>query len=479
MAGFNMMDLMNGASKAQTSKPSYELRELPIGKLIPNPANAYSMSGIEELADSILLAGRVLQNLVVKPADENGNYMIISGHRRHLASKMLVERGHNEFATVSALVENERNETLQELMLIYTNSTARELTDAEKMRQATRATELLKELKEKGEFGGKGRIRDAVAKMLNTTTGQIGRYQAIANNLKNEDLKDKFEKGEMGVSAAYEASRLSEEGQGKIAEQMKDGKTVSVHDIKKENGTAGGSEKDIPTNSEGLPIKTKTLSILPKFKTTITLKLVEKDGKFYIGADYNCRTGDYLGGGYSPKTNTIPYDTEQEAIEAEIKCLAGLSKHIHKALWESGYRIVGEPVREETVNSPVPMDNADKTAQTGAQDATGALPETEDEPEEETSTEDETADEEELRSLWIRKKAIVGVIAHLEGQIGLKAKEVDVWRKANQPLKVKIAQEAADYLAELQEAANESLDELNQMLGGADEEFEKEISEGE
>ena len=114
MAGFNMMDLMNNESKSQTSKPSYELREIPIGKLIPNPANAYSMTGIEELANSILLAGRVLQNLVVKPADENGNYMIISGHRRHLASKMLVEQGHNEFATVSALVENERNETLQD-----------------------------------------------------------------------------------------------------------------------------------------------------------------------------------------------------------------------------------------------------------------------------------------------------------------------------------------------------------------------------
>ena len=272
MAGFNMMDLMNGASKEKAAKPSYELRELPIGKLIPNPANAYSMDGIEELANSILIAGRVLQNLVVKPADENGNYMIISGHRRHLASKMLVEQGHNEFATVSTLIENERNETLQELMLIYTNSTARILTDAEKMRQATRATALLKDLKEKGQFND--RIRDAVAKMLNTTTGQIGRYQAIANNLKNEDLKEKFENGTMGVSAAYEASRLSEEGQEKIAEQMKEGKNVSVSDIKQEQeNNNGGSEKDVPINSEGLPIKTKELNILPEFKATVTLNV--------------------------------------------------------------------------------------------------------------------------------------------------------------------------------------------------------------
>ena len=199
----------------------------------------------------------------------------------------------------------------------------------------------MKSLKEKGQFSE--RIRDAVAKMLNTTSGQIGRYQAIANNLKNEDLKEKFESGEMGVSAAYEASRLSEEGQKKIAEQMKEWKTVSVHDIKQENPSVGGSEKDISKSDEDNPIRTKKLDIPAKFKTDITLKILEKDGKFYIGADYNCRTGDYSGGCYAPKTNTIPYDTEQEAIEAEIKCLAGMSKYIHKALWGSGYRIVGEP----------------------------------------------------------------------------------------------------------------------------------------
>ena len=472
MSGFDMMNLMNGASKEQTSKPSYELREIPIGKLIPNPANAYSMTGIEELANSILLAGRVLQNLVVKPADENGNYMIISGHRRHLASKMLVEQGHNEFATVSALVENERNETLQELMLIYTNSTARELTDAEKMRQATRATELLKSLKEKGQFSE--RIRDAVAKMLNTTSGQIGRYQAIANNLKNEDLKEKFENGEIGVSAAYEASRLSEEGQKKIAEQMNAGKTVSVHDIKQENTSAGGSEKDISKSDEDNPIRTKKLDIPAKFKTDITLRILEKDGKFYTGADYNCRMGDYSGGSYAPRTNSIPYDTEQEAIEAEIKCLAGISKTLHKALWGSGYRIVGEPEQEEQLEETVPTDNAEETTQTNPHNKVELFENAKGEPEKEP--EEEETDEEELRSLWIRKKAILQVISDIEGQIDLKVKEAEIWAEDNDAFKEQIAREAADFLAELEEAANESVAELNQMLDGADTEFENKLN---
>ena len=378
MAGFNMMDLMNKKTKSQKTKPSYELRDIPIGKLIPNPANAYSMDGIEELADSILIAGRVLQNLVVKPADENGNYMIISGHRRHLASKMLVEQGHKEFATVSALVENEQNETLQELMLIYTNSTARELTDAEKMRQAVRATELLKSLKEKGEFNE--RIRDAVAKMLNTTTGQIGRYQAISNKLTNPDLKEKFEKGKIGVSVAYEASKLSEEEQEKVAEKINAGENVSIKDVskgkKKEEKAAGGADENERTNAEGLPMKDKKLDILPKFKLEIIIHIVEKDGKYYAGHSYDCKFGSYAGGGGYPDTRyDTPYDTEQGAVLEEIKSIAKNNPYYHKALWESGYRAVGEPKAEEKEDTSSKTRKEEKTAQTGAESATEALQE--------------------------------------------------------------------------------------------------------
>ena len=102
MAGFNMMALMNTASQSEAAKHPYELKTLPIDVIIPNPANHYSMAGIDELADSILIAGRVLQNIVVKAADADGRYMIISGHRRHLACQKLVADGHAEFANIAS-----------------------------------------------------------------------------------------------------------------------------------------------------------------------------------------------------------------------------------------------------------------------------------------------------------------------------------------------------------------------------------------
>ena len=228
MGGFDMMALMNSASQGAV-KPKYEAKTLPIDAIIPNPANHYSMAGIDELADSILMAGRVLQNIVVKAVDADGRYMIISGHRRHLACQKLVAEGHTEFREIAALVENEADENMRELMLIYTNSTARELTDAEKMRQAQRATDILKQIKAEGKL--QAPLRETVARMLGTASGQIARYAAIANNLTNKDLQEAFEEERIGVSTAYESSRLSDEGQAEIADKLHAAGTVTLRDV--------------------------------------------------------------------------------------------------------------------------------------------------------------------------------------------------------------------------------------------------------
>ena len=232
MAGFNLMGLMNQASKTADGAPKYELRKLNINELYPDPENqkVYSVENIEELADAIEIAGAVLHNLVVRPADETGKYMIISGERRWTACNMLVnEKRMQQFAEVNCLIENEHDEDTLDLMLMLTNSTARQLTDAEKMRQAERMTDILNRMKE--QQGLEGRVRDIVGKMLQMSSGQLARYHAIAKNLQNEDLKQAFQEGRLKVSAAYEASQLSEEGQQKVADKLQEEGTVSLNHV--------------------------------------------------------------------------------------------------------------------------------------------------------------------------------------------------------------------------------------------------------
>ena len=232
MAGFNLMGLMNQASKTEAGAPKYELKRLNINELYPDPQNktVYSVENIEELADAIEIAGGVLHNLVVRAADETGKHMIISGERRWTACNMLVnEKRMQQFAEVNCLIENEHDEDMLDLMLMLTNSTARQLTDAEKMRQAERMTDILNRMKE--QQGLEGRVRDLVAKMLQMSASQLARYHAIAKNLQNEDLRQAFRDGRLKVSAAYEASQLSEKGQQKVADKLQEEGTVSLNHV--------------------------------------------------------------------------------------------------------------------------------------------------------------------------------------------------------------------------------------------------------
>lgn len=238
---FDITSLMSDASRQASERPKYEAVRLPIGKLYPDPANrkVYSVEKIEELADSIELAGGVMHNLVVREADADGRYQIISGERRWTACKHLVEQGKEQYSEVGCLIEHVHDEDTLQLMLVLANSTARQLTDAEKMRQAEALTTTLTRMRKEGKV--KGRVRELVGKMLKTTSGQLARYHAIQANLQG-GLRDRFERGEVGVSVAYEASKLDKAGQDAVAEKAET-QPVTLKDVTAVRMQQGESEE--------------------------------------------------------------------------------------------------------------------------------------------------------------------------------------------------------------------------------------------
>lgn len=237
---FDITSLMSDASRQASERPKYEAVRLPISKLYPDPANTkiYAVESIEELADSIELAGGVMHNLVVREPDADGRYQIISGERRWTACKHLVEQGKEQYSEVGCLIEHVHDEDTLQLMLVLANSTARQLTDAEKMRQAKALTEVLTRMRKEGKV--QGRVRELVGKMLKTTSGQLARYHAIQANLQG-GLRDRFERGEVGVSVAYEASKLDKAGQDAIDKQAEQ-RTVTLKDVTIVKRQSGDSE---------------------------------------------------------------------------------------------------------------------------------------------------------------------------------------------------------------------------------------------
>ncbi len=268
MARFNLNQILSDASKAAASggepipRPAESrVERISVFDLVPSEENFYSMREIDELKAAIEIAGKVLQNLVVVPMD-GGKYKVIAGHRRRLASIALVEEGKPQFEFVPCDIEpNEEAAEDQEvrdgLMLIVTNS-QREKTAWDKIEEVRFLREVLEKARTKPRFvavlqnivatafGGAevqaDGTRDFIAKVLHTSTTQIGRYDAIIRNL-CPAFKAELQEDRINISTAYELSGLNPADQQAAFEDYRESGEISIR-------TARERKQDTPPAAE-------------------------------------------------------------------------------------------------------------------------------------------------------------------------------------------------------------------------------------
>lgn len=224
--GFNMMELLNN-NKAENN---FKIEEIEIDRICPNEDNFYSMNkdDIDKLKKSIEIVG-LQQNMVVKK--ENDIYKIIAGHRRYESIKLIHEEDNNKFKTIPCKVV-EDDEILDKLILIITNSTARELSDWEKVEQSRQLKEALTEYKKRENLPG--RVRDIIADILKVSPTQVARMDKIDKNL-NKNLKEEFKNENINISTAYEAAKLTEEKQEEVYKELKEKGSIKIKDVTKKN----------------------------------------------------------------------------------------------------------------------------------------------------------------------------------------------------------------------------------------------------
>jgi ParB family chromosome partitioning protein len=220
---FNMSDILRGESvtsdKATESAQSFVIKQIPLAHIRRSENNKYGIRDIEELAATIEAVG-LMHNILVRETADPEVYELISGERRYMAFKFLWEAGDEKYATIPCKVEPQINDDLSELRLLLANSTARELNDFEKTHQAIRIREILKNLKEKG-YKIKGRINEIIADVMDVSAAQVGRMTKIHANL-TPGFMAEFEKGEIGITAAYDIAILPQEEQAKVLEEYKE-----------------------------------------------------------------------------------------------------------------------------------------------------------------------------------------------------------------------------------------------------------------
>ena len=102
---FGFADIMNAKSRAAGIGNISEYTEIWLSPydVKPSESNFYSQENIEELADSFLTVGQQQPTVLGRV---NGEFKIVSGHRRNLANIMNIERGHEEYKKVRYLYKD-------------------------------------------------------------------------------------------------------------------------------------------------------------------------------------------------------------------------------------------------------------------------------------------------------------------------------------------------------------------------------------
>lgn len=196
---FNIGDFLKEETVPKTGQRE-QIEYFPLEKIIPDERNPYSLENLEELAANIETVG-LQQPLRVRPG-EGGSVIVISGHRRRAACLMIRDGGNDMFRQgVPCIVERgDGSAEFQELKIIFANSSTRVLSAAELSMQAVKVRELLYKLKDQG-YNFPGRMRDYVAKMVNSSSSKVGRLLGIRERLVPE-LLEEFDAGRLGETVA-------------------------------------------------------------------------------------------------------------------------------------------------------------------------------------------------------------------------------------------------------------------------------------
>lgn len=184
-----------------------ETRMIDVDLLDANPLNFFPVEDdLSDLCESIEVNG-LLQPILVTPA-EAGHYRIIAGHRRTAALKRLKEQDPERYRQAPCRITRPSSPELEELMLIQTNTEARELGWSVKNTAAERVEKILVKLQQEQGVKLPGKMRTNVARIIKTSEAQLARAKYIA-----EHLEPEIKNATLTDDAAYKIAHLPAEQQ--------------------------------------------------------------------------------------------------------------------------------------------------------------------------------------------------------------------------------------------------------------------------
>lgn len=212
---FNLAEAA-GLGRIVSKLDTGDARHIPLVDIDPNDKNFFEVDDVQDLMESIEVHG-VLQPLVV--VQHGQGYRLLAGHRRLKALQQLHEadKMDKRWATAPCVVLPPMSDAMEQMVLIQTNTTARQLSYAEKMEAAIRLKKILLRLKSEG-VKLPGRLRDIQAEQLEISRAELARMEVIQKNL-IPPFMDKLKSNKINAAAAYELARLDADEQTLLLER--------------------------------------------------------------------------------------------------------------------------------------------------------------------------------------------------------------------------------------------------------------------
>lgn len=301
MAKFGINDILNAKNKAAGQQATDTYKEIylsPYDVIAPKENTHQQLENIEELADSFLHVGQEQPTVLGRV---NGEFRIVDGCRRNAANILNLERGHKQYEKVKYRYKD-MTEAMYELSLLAGNGYTQPLNAYEKTRLVERTKAALIKAKEEDGLEIQGKMRDLIAAMLNESGTNVARMESINNNATPE-VKEQLKSGNMGITAAYEAAKLTEEEQREIAAAAAAGEGIRAKEIAAKVAEKKAAEYETPH---------------PESITSLCYSCQRyKECNVKTGTCEKC--DQYVNKAEAEKTDEQRYNEEQDRIDKQTK----------------------------------------------------------------------------------------------------------------------------------------------------------------
>lgn len=292
-----------------------------------------NLENIEELADSFLTVGQEQPTVLAKIDNE---FWIIDGHRRNAANIYNLERGYKEYERVLYRYK-EMSKAMYELRLLAGNAYTQELTPYEKTRIVERMKVALIRAKEEDGLEIVGKMRDMIATMVGESSTNIARMEAINKNATLE-IKEQFKAGNLGISGAYEASKLTGEDQKEVAKQAENGmQAKEIAKIVKEKKAKEAETSADPVLEEQIPWQMEMENDFPEVLPEPAAHLAQEDTKTdqaELAAFQQQNDGQKAAEERTPEFEVSAQQKDENELNIDRRLLQGLLEKNKKRLAE-------------------------------------------------------------------------------------------------------------------------------------------------